>query len=203
MSTVHEIAVTARSEFGRNASRRARKKGLVPAIIYSKGKEGRAIFLKENEWEVLSKHDFSVVFLNEGDRKTAAVVKEVQINYMKSYVVHIDFQEVDVHAVIHATLAVHPLGVAAGTNRGGVLDQLMHHIEVSGSAMNMPEKLEVNVSGMQIGDTIAVKDIVLPEGITAVSDPEMAVFHVMAQSAEEEAPAAAAEAEAAPAEDKK
>ena len=191
MSTVkHEIAVTARNEFGKNASRRARKEGLVPAIVYSKGcKAGRAIFVKANEWEILSKHDFSVIYLVDGDKKEPAIVKEVQRNYMKDYVVHIDFQAVDASAVFEATIAIHAVGTTAGTAEGGVLDQLKHIVKVSANALNMPEHIEVDVSALNVGDSLTVGQLVLPEGVTVDEPADEVIFHVVHQSAEEVEPA--------------
>ncbi len=88
----NEIAVTLREEFGNNASRRARHNGLVPVAVYGKGKENRNFFMKSNEWEVVRKtgDKFVLVF---GDEKISVIAKEEQINFMKSYVVHVDFQE--------------------------------------------------------------------------------------------------------------
>lgn len=93
-NAINEIAVTLREEFGTGASRRARNNGFIPVVVYGKGKASRAFYVKDNEWEVVGRKSNEVVLVN-GDEKISAVVKEQQINYMKSYVVHIDFQEVN------------------------------------------------------------------------------------------------------------
>ena len=74
--------------------RRARKAGKVPAVLYSRNSESKPLYISASEWEALSKHEFNLLTLCEGKEKTAAMVKEIQANYLKSYVVHIDFQEV-------------------------------------------------------------------------------------------------------------
>ena len=97
MSKVNnEIAVQERREFGKNASRRARKAGLIPVSVYSKGKESRSFLIDADEWKVLSGHGAHMVTLVNGAAKIPALVKEIQFNYLKNYVLHVDFQEVEV-----------------------------------------------------------------------------------------------------------
>lgn len=193
----HEIAVFPRSEFGKNAARRARRDGMVPVNVYAKGKENRSFYVKSNEWEVLSKQDFSLAFLVNGTEKIGVIVKEEQINYMKSYVVHIDFQEVDMNEEIHASVKVVSAGTSAGENHGGVVEQIMHEIELVGKAQDMPEMVEVDVTELDLGQSIMVKDIKLPAGVSSKNDPEAVVFHVVHadEEIEVEAPAEGESAE--------
>ena len=102
MSKVNnEIAVQERREFGKNASRRARKAGRIPVSVYSKGKESRSFLIDADEWKVLSGHGAHMVSLLDGAKKIPALVKEVQFNYLKNYVLHVDFQEVDLNQEIN------------------------------------------------------------------------------------------------------
>ena len=192
----HEIAVFPRSEFGKNAARRARRDGMVPVNVYAKGKENRSFYVKSNEWEVLSKQDFSLAFLVNGSEKIGVIVKEEQINYMKSYVVHIDFQEVVMNDEIHASVKVVSSGTSAGENHGGVVEQIMHEIELVGKAQDMPEMVEVDVTDLDLGQSIMIKDLKLPAGVSSRNDPEAVVFHVVHadEEIEVEAPAEGAEA---------
>ena len=91
----YKIAVQARTGFGDNASRRLRKAGMIPAIVYSKGIEPRAVQVSADEWKVVSAQKPEYIMLIEGDKETPALIREVQYNYLKNYVVHIDFQQVD------------------------------------------------------------------------------------------------------------
>ena len=192
MSTAgYEIAVQPRNEFGNNAARRIRKEGLIPAVVYAKGKEAEAVTVKANEWEVLSQHDLNLVYLIDGDKRKAALVKEVQFNYMKNCVVHIDFQEVDMNAEVHAEVAIHPAGEAKGAAHGGVFEQELHMLNVACKAADLPETISIDVSALEIGEAMHVKDLALPAGVRALNDPEEIVFHVMQPRQEEEAPAEA------------
>ncbi len=187
----HQIAVQKRSEFGKNASRRARRDGLVPVIVYAKGEAGVPYYVKAGDWEALSHHELHLVYLVDGRQETAALVKDVQVNYLKNHVLHIDFQAVDLNAEIHSEVQIHPVGEAYGAAHGGILEQVIHQITVSCKAQDIPESIGVDVSKLNIGDALHVSDIVLPAGVKLVGDGEAIVFHVVHEQAEEvEAPAA-------------
>ncbi|MCP3968069.1 MAG: 50S ribosomal protein L25 [Lentisphaerae bacterium] len=184
-TTTYELSVTPRSEFGKNASRRARRAGMIPAVVYSHGKEGDALFVDSSEWAVLSNHDFNLVTLIDGKKKTAALVKEVQINYLKNQVVHIDFQAVKANEAVTATVPVHAaLGEAAGIAQGGMLEQAVHEIEVKCLPSKLPESIEVDISGLEMEQSVHVRDIELPEDVELTSDGDLVVFAIAKPAAE-------------------
>ncbi len=187
----NEIAVQERNEFGNNASRRARKAGMIPAVMYSKGKPSKALTVDADAWKVLSGHGVHMVTLVEGEVKTLALVKEVQHNYLKNYVLHIDFQEVNANENIVAMVPVHAAGEAVGVAHGGILEQELHELEVICHPGDLPEMIRVDVSKLDMGGQLHVADIELPAGVKAHVSPETAVFHVVHPRAEEAAPAAA------------
>ncbi len=184
--TNYELAVESRSELGTGAVRRARKVGKIPAVMYSRGAESAPLFVDAKEWEALSKHDFNLLTLLNGKKKTAAVVKEVQNNYLKSYVVHIDFQEVKMDEKITAWIPVrHGHGEAVGVAKGGNFEQAIHEIEVKCLPGDLPEHLETDITALEIGDSLYVGDIVLPDKVELITDPDLTVFHVSKPLAEE------------------
>ena len=198
MSKVNnEIAVQERKDFGKNASRRSRKAGMIPAVVYSKGGEARSISVDADSWKVLAGHHVHMVMLNDGAKKTAALVKEVQHNYLKNYVQHIDFLEVDVNADVTASVPIHAHGDCMGVNHGGLLEFELHELPVICHPDHLPEFIHAEVSKLDIGGQLHVKELVLPEGVRTEIDPEAVVAHVV-RPKEEEAPAPAAAA--APAE---
>ena len=93
-----ELAVEVRTQFGDNASRRARKAGQIPAIVYSKGCENKAIYVNADQWKTVAARSVNMVTLVCGEEKIPALVREVQFNHLKNYVVHIDFQRVEAEA---------------------------------------------------------------------------------------------------------
>ena len=191
MSKVNnEIAVQSRKEFGKCASRRARKAGMIPAVVYSKGKEAKSIMVDADAWKVLAGHHVQMVTLVDGAAKSSALVKEVQFNHLKNYVQHIDFQEVDVNADLTAMVPVHAHGDCIGVNHGGILEFELHEIEVICHPDHLPESIPAEVSSLDIGDQLHVKDLVMPEGVRTDLDPEAVVAHVVRPKEEAEAPAA-------------
>ncbi|WP_288609485.1 50S ribosomal protein L25 [uncultured Victivallis sp.] len=198
MSKVNnEIAVQDRKEFGKCASRRSRKSGMIPAVIYSKGKEAKAIMVDADAWKVLAGHHVQMVTLVDGANKTAALVKEVQFNHLKNYVQHIDFLEVDLNADVTALVPVHAHGDCLGVSRGGILEFELHEIEVVCHPDHLPEFIAAEVTSLDVGDSLHVKDLAMPEGVCTDLDPEAVVAHVVRPKEEAEAPAeAAAEPEA-------
>jgi len=194
--TNYELAVETRSELGKGASKLARKAGKIPAVMYSRGAESAPLFVDAKEWEALSKHDFNLLTLLNGKKKTAAVVKEVQSSQLKSLVMHIDFQEVRMDEEITAAIPVrHTHGEAVGVSKGGNLDQAIHEIEVKCLPGDLPEHLEVDITALEIGDSLHVSDIALPDKVELVTDPELVVFHVSKPVAEEPAVAEGEEGE--------
>ena len=198
MSKVNnEIAVQDRKEFGKCASRRSRKSGMIPAVSYSKGKEAKAIMVDADAWKVLAGHHVQMVTLVDGANKTAALVKEVQFNHLKNYVQHIDFLEVDLNADVTALVPVHAHGDCLGVSRGGILEFELHEIEVVCHPDHLPEFIAAEVTSLDVGDSLHVKDLAMPEGVRTDLDPEAVVAHVVRPKEEAEAPAeAAAEPEA-------
>ena len=198
MSKVNnEIAVQDRKEFGKCASRRSRKSGMIPAVIYSKGKEAKAIMVDADAWKVLAGHHVQMVTLVDGANKTAALVKEVQFNHLKNYVQHIDVLEVDLNADVTALVPVHAHGDCLGVSRGGILEFELHEIEVVCHPDHLPEFIAAEVTSLDVGDSLHVKDLAMPEGVRTDLDPEAVVAHVVRPKEEAEAPAeAAAEPEA-------
>ncbi len=188
----HVLAVKERKEFGKNASRRARKAGQIPAAVYGKGKENMTCFVDVTEWQVLSAHDVHMVTLDTGARQIPALVKEVQFNYLKNSFVHIDFQEVSLTDDVHTAVPIHVAGTAVGVNRGGILEQELHNLEIVCHADSIPENLTVDVSALELGGTLLVKDLTLPAGVRANVSADAIVFHVVRPKVEAEPAEAAA-----------
>ncbi len=194
--TNYELAVESRSDLGTGAVRRARKAGKIPAVIYSRGVKSAPLFVATREWEALARHDFNLVTLIEGKKKTAAVVKEVQNNYLKACVMHIDFQEVKMDEKITASIPVSAAyGEPAGVSQGGILEQPVHEIEISAFPADLPEHLEADISALEIGDSLHISEIRVPENVEVVSDLKLVVFYVSKPVAEEEVEAVEGETE--------
>ncbi len=174
------IAAQPRSEFGDNASRRLRKSGFIPAVIYSRGKESLHVMLKTEAWQVASAKGANLYTIALEGKEIPAIVKEVQFNHLKNYVYHVDFQAVDMTAEIHANVALHAFGDCYGANHGGVLEQEVHELPVSCRPDALPDMIKVDVTNLQVGEALTVAQLVLPEGVKVRGlDADEIVFHVV------------------------
>ena len=170
---IHELAVQPRTETGSGAARRARKSGMTPAIIYSKGSEPKQVYLNAGEWTSISNQKARFVYLVDGSDKQIALVKEVQMNHLKAYCLHVDFQVINADEVINASVAVRTVGECAAE-----VIQKKEEIAVLCKPADLIEEVKVDVEKLTSGATILVKDIELPAGITLDDDADAVVFQV-------------------------
>jgi len=189
----HVLNITSRDATGKGPVGRLRREGKIPAVIYSKGKEGEMVSLELGEWRSLMQEDVHLVHLIEnGKEKCVALIKAVQENFLNGTVTHIDFQKVDMKEAIVSVCSIHSHGTAKGESQGGILEQVLHEIEVEAKPDNLPESLEVDVTNVDMETPLLAKDIVLPAGVTLVTDAELVVFHMAKAAAEVSATAAEA-----------
>ncbi|MGE5573938.1 MAG: 50S ribosomal protein L25 [Bacteroidota bacterium] len=197
-----EVVVKAepRQEIGKGAARKARVRGEVPAVVYGKGKDATAIILNGREFARAVQAGLGAgklvrLVISDGgkaiDEKTA-MLKEVQRDFIRGDVIHADFQEVSMTDAITATIPVVLVGEDRRPNDGGVLEHLLWEIQLHALPGDLPERVEVDVSGLTIGGSIKVADLKLPEGVRALTHGEETVAAVAAPAkVTEEKPAAA------------
>ena len=199
----HVLNVVTRTGLGKGAVKRLRAEGNVPAVIYGHGAPAKTLYFSAAEWEMLQKYELNLLSLKEGDNEMLALIKEVQNDFIRGKVKHVDFLEVRRDEKIRAAVAVHPGHEApAGAAQGGMLEQDIHELEVECLPDALPEHLEINVAALGLGEALHVSQIPLPEGLRILNDPELVVFHVVDPSTivEDVPEAPAAEGEAAAAE---
>jgi len=192
------IKVFPRSELGTSASRKARRAGKIPCVVYGAGKEARQFYVEYKEWKEIPIADVHLVELDAPEGKINALIKDVQFDYLRGATVHVDFQEVRMDQLIETEVPVHGIGTPIGLSQGGFLEQVLHYIKIESLPANIPAAIEVDISGLELEKAIHVSEIKLPEGVRAVTDGHQVVFHVLVPKAEEEvASTPAAEGEAA------
>ncbi len=186
----HEYVLTAekRSEHGKGPAHRLRVEGRVPAILYGHGKSAVAFSTPRIELAGMIHHTGLVTLKMEGrKRDITAIIKEIQLHPVSGNILHADFQEVRADEVIAATIPIEPHGTPRGASMGGVLEQILHEVEIKCEASKLPEVIRVEVAGMELDDIITVKDLALPDGAVADADPEQIVFTVALPAIEEAA----------------
>jgi large subunit ribosomal protein L25 len=176
-----KLEVRDRDKRGSRESRRLRREGLIPGVLYGAKTKSHPICVAERELRrVLTGpaglHTILDVVL-EGQKSThPSVLKAYQQDPVKGTMIHFDLQEVRLDQTIQATITVHLVGEAAGTKEGGVLSQVSRELNVEALPLEVPESIDADVSGMHIGDTLRLADIPAPEGVTFLDDPEGTVL---------------------------
>jgi large subunit ribosomal protein L25 len=177
---VPEVRIEAelRTEFGKGAARRTRRAGRVPAVIYGHGAKVRHLSLPEHELMLALKTPNALLRI-EGlpGRADLALPKAVQRNPIKGVIEHVDL--IEVRRGEKVTVEI-PVRVSGEVFSGGLLDQQLVQIAVEAEATHIPDGVDVDVEGMQIGAAVHAKDLVLPEGASLQVDPEALVLHVLA-----------------------
>jgi large subunit ribosomal protein L25 len=177
------LVVTPREELGSRSSRRLRREGLVPGILYGSGNP-RAFAVGERELRhaLTGEHGLHAILdvVLEG-QKTAhhAVLKDYQLDPVRSTLLHVDFHEVRLDRPIQAQVAVELIGTAEGVTRGGLLQQVLREVTVEALPMEMPDRLELDVTALDLGDSLRVADLAAPGNATVLDDPETVIVSVV------------------------
>ncbi len=172
---------------GSQAARQLRRKGMIPAVIYGHKEETLCVELSLEEVESAIRRGVRVVDLKANGKEEKALIRDVQWDHLGKELLHVDFARVAVDERIVVTVPLEIRGVAPGINAGGTLDQPIHTLSVECLAISIPESIRVNVGELQIGSAIHVRDLVLPPGVKAMTDPDAIVVHVTTKAVEAEA----------------
>jgi large subunit ribosomal protein L25 len=176
-----KLQVRERERRGSADARRLRKEGFIPGVLYGNGKQPHAISVPERELRrVLTGpsglHAILDVVL-EGQKTThASILKDFQQDPLRGHISHVDLQEVRLDQAIQASVTVQLVGEPEGVKEGGVLSQVQREINVEALPMEIPDHIDLDVSGMAIGDTLRLADLPAREGVKYLDDPEETVL---------------------------
>jgi large subunit ribosomal protein L25 len=162
-----------RTEFGSRTSRRLRREGLVPGVVYSGGSEARPFQVAERDVRNVLGEGAALFDLEiEGVASVPVVVKEQQLHPVRGSLQHIDLQEVRLDEAIQAEVAIELEGTdsAPGVKGGGVLEHVTREVTVEALPTEIPDRIVADVSAMEINDTLQLSALVVPEGVTLVAD---------------------------------
>ena len=214
MKTSFELAAEFRDAEGKGASRRLRRVNKVPAILYGGHREPRALALDHTKLMLMLENErfySTIINLRVGDVTQAAVLKDVQRHPAKNAVLHVDLQRVLENEKIRIAIPLHFKGDAAapGVKKGGLVSHLRNEVEVSCLPKDLPEFIDVDLSGLDMNQMLYLADLKVPEGVEIPelshgrNSPVVSIHHARAEEVEaptaEAAAGAAAPAAAAPA----
>ncbi|HUC06839.1 MAG TPA: 50S ribosomal protein L25 [Solirubrobacterales bacterium] len=188
-----------RSDFGSRTSRRLRREGLVPGVVYSGGSEASAFQVAERDVRNVLGEGAALFDLEiEGGKAVPVVVKEQQLHPVRGSLQHIDLQEVRLDEAIQAEVAIELEGAetAPGVKGGGVLEHVTREVTVEALPTEIPDRIVADVSEMEINDTLQLSTLVVPEGVTLVADdPDEVTIATLSPPRVEEEPEPAVEEE--------
>jgi large subunit ribosomal protein L25 len=170
MAEKFDLIADYREDTGKGASRRLRRKGLVPAIIYGAGRPPRSITFDHNKViKQLENESFysSVLNIKVGEKSQAAILKDLQRHPAKNQIMHMDFQRIVEDQVIRMNVPIHFLNeeIAIGVKEGGKVSRLMTEMEVVCLPKNLPEYLEIDIADLELDGLRYISDLPLPEGV--------------------------------------
>jgi len=184
-----ELKTQVREETGKKSTKLLRKNGLVPAVVYEEGKKTEHVGISESDlMHILHTKAGANVLINlkagEGPKSKqkdrVVIIKEIQHHPIKEQILHVDFQEISLTEKLQVDVPLHAKGEAEGVVKDeGVMEHVLWEIKVECLPTDIPEKIEVDVTNMKIGDSVLIKDLQSPPGVTILVDPEQTVISVV------------------------
>jgi large subunit ribosomal protein L25 len=170
-----DLQARPREERGKNAARRLRASGMLPAVLYGDGDgASTALAVPDRVVDYTLQHigDNALYDIDLGAGGSTARIVDVQRDPVSGRLLHVDFAPVDMQQRIEVTVPLHVVGEAPGTEEGGVLQQVAYEVQIETLPGDIPQELTLDVSSLGMNENLTLADLRLPEGITLVSDPE-------------------------------
>jgi large subunit ribosomal protein L25 len=177
------LTVFPRTVIGK-ANQRLGAEGQIPAVLYGMGREALPIAIDRHDFELFMSHHAAgstlVEIQIEGEKKPVnAMIRELQTSPLKGTILHVDFMAVSLNKPVHAVVSLRLVNDPAGVKAGGVLTTDKHEVNVEAKPGDIPEHIEVDVSALEVGDSLHVSDIVAPKGVTMLDDADAIIASVI------------------------
>ncbi len=177
----HSIEVKTRTETGKGAARRIRRNGQIPGVVYGRGNEPKSIKVNPQDIEkiLFSNAVIDLSIAEEDNEETTVIIKDFQRDVIKKNLLHVDFQFISMDEKITVSVPLSLEGTAAGVHEGGVLQQLIRNIEIDALPAEIPSEITLDISELEMGNSLSVSDLELPEGIDLVTDLDEVIVTVV------------------------
>ena len=184
MSDQISLNVDVRTASGKKVAKKLRYRGQLPAVVYGEGAETVACSVDQRTLsDLLKAHGRNaIITLRAGDTSQSTIIKDIQYHPVYDEMLHVDFHRIDLTRKIVVEVPLHATGSAVGVRIGeGILEQMLHDLEVECLPTEIPDHIEIDVSDLDIGDSLHVSDIVIDgDDLTLVTDADRAIFAVAA-----------------------
>lgn len=173
------------------ASRKLRPMGQIPAVLYGYGVEPTTLALGRHEFELLMAREtlgatILEVSVEGGDSAVPAIVKEIQKHPVSGRVQHVDLLAIDMKHTIHTSVPIRFVGDSVGVKEGGILTQTLTEVEIEVLPTNLPDHIDAHIADLNVGDALHVSELVVPDDVTVLSDPESIVCSITVAKVVEE-----------------
>ena len=191
-----ELSVTKRSQGGSAAARRLRRQGLVPAVLYGRGADAIALAVDAKAIRELLHGGHNVVVRlsveGGGEEPPTVMMREIQRHPLTGALLNVDFQRISLTEKVQAQVSVTLVGEAPGLKQGGLFDHVLREVEVEALPTDLPERIELDVSNLHVGESLHVSDLVAHAGVAILANAtDVVVSMIVPRAAEEVAPVAA------------
>jgi len=192
------VAAEGRTETGKNINRRLREKGLIPGVVYGAGRKSIPVSVSPKEIASILRSatgENTLFDIELRGKRHKVILKEYQLEPVKGSLLHADFYEVALDKPLEVEVPIELVGTPVGVKvQGGIVDFVTRELSIECLPMDIPEKVTVEISELELGKHLRVSDIKVPAKVTILTEPEVVIVHIVAPRAEV---AATAEAEAA------
>jgi large subunit ribosomal protein L25 len=183
MSTKVELAAVKRGETGKGAARRIRSAGRVPAVVYGKDLDAMPLTVDGHEalrlFQSISTENTIVSLAVEGEEEMDILVREIQSHPFRTELIHMDFYQIQKGVAIEVDIPVLLMGTSEGVRTGGgIMDQVVHEIRVKCIPSLIPTSFEIEVTALEVGDSLHVSDIMIDEDVELITDLERTICTV-------------------------
>lgn len=189
-----KLQVAIRDTRGKRNARRLRRDGKIPAVLYGHGQECVSLSVPLEQVQAAVRHGSRLVDL-QGAVSETALIRDLQWDTFGLEVLHLDFARVSADERIEVTVSIELRGEAPGVKEGGVLQQPLHEVLVDCLAIAIPDKLQLSINGLKLGDVLHVRDLKVPQGVSVLTDADEILAQCVKPAEETEGEAAAEGAE--------
>ncbi|MCA9268276.1 MAG: 50S ribosomal protein L25 [Planctomycetales bacterium] len=182
---IESLTVARREKTGKRNMRRLRAAGHVPAVLYGHGEQCVHLAVPTDQLRAAIRHGSKLVDLT-GDLSESALIREVQWDTYGIEVLHIDLTRVNKSELVEVTVPIHLRGEAPGTHEGGVVQHLLHEVDLECTAVSIPDHLTVSINHLEVDQAIHASELALPEGAKLLTDGELVVVQCVVPRAVEE-----------------
>jgi large subunit ribosomal protein L25 len=184
------LAIECRDKVGKGASRRIRKEGLIPAVVYGKGIDPVAVSVEQKELSLAIAGEGGLnhlITLKGGSLDgNVVIIADLVRDCLNGMPLHVDLHKISLAEKVKVKVSVSLKGAAKGVKEGGLLDFLMHSIELECLPTQIPEHIDVDITDLEIGHSLHISDLQIPSGVKLLEDPKATVVNILGKAKETE-----------------